>query len=87
MPNLASWSRSPAAKMPLSPTTTRLAGTLRASAWLVVSVVSKVFRLRLLMPISRDCNFSARVSSHSSCTSSSTSMPCARAASSRSLAW
>ena len=41
-------------KMPLSPTTTRSAGTRGASRSVVASVVSKVLRSRLLMPISRE---------------------------------
>ena len=47
-------SRSAGVKMPLSPTTMRSAGPCGASARWSSSVVSKVFRLRLLMPISRD---------------------------------
>ena len=73
-------------KIPLSPTAMRPAGIFGASRLLVASVVSKVCRLRLLMPIRRERRRSARSSSHSSCTSSSTSMPKAAAVSSRSCA-
>ena len=51
MPALASRVRSSGAKMPLSATTTCPAGTKAAKRSLVASVVSKVFRLRLLMPM------------------------------------
>ena len=40
--------------MPLSPTMMRSAGTSGASRSVIASVVSKVLRSRLLMPISRD---------------------------------
>ncbi len=52
MPALASRARSSGVKMPLSPTTTCPAGTRDASRSQVASVVSKVLRLRLLMPMS-----------------------------------
>ena len=48
------------AKMPLSPTVTRPPGSICARRSVVASVVSKVFRLRLLMPISRDLSRNAR---------------------------
>ena len=54
MPTLARRARSAGAKMPLSPITTRPAGTSFASLSDVASVVSKVLRLRLLMPRRRD---------------------------------
>ena len=86
MPARASRARSAGANRPLSPTTTRSRGIFGASRSLVASVVSKVRRSRLLMPISRDRSRSARSSSASSCTSTSTSMPSANAAASRSRA-
>ena len=60
MPLFDSRARSSGVNMPLSPTTMRSAGTSRASRSQVASVVSKVFRLRLLMPISFDFRRSAR---------------------------
>jgi hypothetical protein len=60
MPLFDSRARSSGANMPLSPTTMRPAGTSRARRSQVASVVAKVFRLRLLMPISFDFRRSAR---------------------------
>ncbi len=74
---MASRARSTGANRPLSPTAMRSRGTSGARRSLVPRVVSKVFRSRLLMPISRDFSFSARSSSPSSWTSSRTSMPSA----------
>ena len=54
MPTRASRARSSGVEMPLSPTMMRSRGTFGASRSLVASVVSKVLRSRLLMPISRD---------------------------------
>ena len=74
-PTAASRATSAGVKMPLSPTTSRSAGTSGARRSDVASVVSKVLRSRLLMPISGEARRSARSSSASSCTSTSTSMP------------
>src|SRR5208282_1293284 len=82
IPALASLARSSGANIPLSATTTRPPGTEPIKRSLIASVVSKVFRLRLLMPTSRDLRCSARVSSCSSWISTSTSMPSANAAAS-----
>ena len=73
-------------KMPLSPTTMRSSGTRGASRSVVSSVVSKVLRLRLLMPMRRQSSASARSSSASSCTSAMASMPQSMAAAARSCA-
>ena len=86
MPTRSSRARSAGVKMPLSPTIRRSCGISGASASLVASVVSKVRRLRLLTPIIGERSFSARSSSARSWISISTSMPCAMAASSISLA-
>ena len=85
MPTRASRARSSGVAMPLSPTMMRSRGTMGASRSLVASVVSKVLRSRLLMPIRRDFSLSARSSSSALWTSSSTSMPSAKAASSSAL--
>src|SRR5271169_875346 len=83
---LASRARSSGAKIPLSPTMMRSDGTSRASRSEVASVVSKVLRFRLLMPMSFDLKRVARSNSFSSCTSTSASMPSAVAADSSSAA-
>ncbi len=58
--------RSPAVKMPLSPTTIRSAGTFGARRSLTVERRLESPRSRLLMPISRERSLSARSSSCSS---------------------
>ena len=69
MPAAASRATSAGVKMPLSPTSSRSAGTSGARRSDTASVVSKVLRSRLLMPSSGEARRSARSSSASSCTS------------------
>jgi hypothetical protein len=73
-------------KSPDSEITIRPSGTRGASVLVVSSVVSNVFRSRLLMPMSGLFSLSARSSSAPSCTSISASIPQCRAASSSSAA-
>ena len=54
MPTACRRAMSAGVEMPLSPTSTRSLGTIGASVSLTLSVVSKVRRSRLLMPIRRD---------------------------------
>ena len=74
VPDFFSRSQSAWVKMPLSPTSRRSSGTMRASRSETARSTSKVRRLRLLMPTSFDFSRSARSISDSSCTSTSTSM-------------
>ncbi len=60
MPAAASRATSAGVKMPLSPTRSRSEGTSAASRSDVASVVSKVLRSRLLMPMSGEARRSAR---------------------------
>src|SRR5690606_16848680 len=86
MPTFSIRRQSAWVKIPLSPTRIRLSGTIPASRSEVSSVVSKVRRLRLLMPMRREDSLSARSISASSCTSINASMPSEKATSSSSRA-
>ncbi|KAG1430898.1 hypothetical protein G6F57_022979 [Rhizopus arrhizus] len=76
---LTLWSRisftSSGLRMPLSVTTRLPAGMLGKRSSVFFRLVSKVRRLRLLMPSSGVFMVSATSSSRASCTSTSTSMP------------
>src|SRR5262245_5182783 len=66
IPQAASRARSAGVLNPLSPTIILPRGTRGARRSLVARLVSKVLKLRLLMPIRRDLSASARSSSRSS---------------------